>query len=98
MKNYIDYNTFESHVKDLGCSVIKLDIVYNISDCRCWTAVVNPGLDNILVTFVVNRLKYGSYYFDIITQDRTSFDVYADDIYDILSNLTGKTPVLIELE
>jgi hypothetical protein len=69
-----------------------------MADCRCWTAVINPESDNILVTFVVNRLKHGSYYFDIITQDRTSLDVYAADIYDILSDLTGRTHVTLELE
>jgi hypothetical protein len=98
MKNYIDYNTFESNVKNLGLTITKLDVNYNFADCRCWSAIINPSSDNILVTFVVNREKYGTYFFDILTHDRTSTNVYVDDIYDILETLTGQTQINIELE
>lgn len=96
MRNYIDYNTFESHVKNLDANCFKLDINYNMADHRCWSAVVNPGQENIIVTFTMNKDRYGTYFFDIITQDRTSMDVYAVDIYDILGDLLHKNPVAAE--
>jgi hypothetical protein len=98
MRHYIDYNTFESHVKNLGMTVLKLDVAYNHGDCRCWSALINPSTDNIIVTFVVNREKYGSYYFDMLTQDRTATNIFVADIYDILSDITGQTQVNIDLE
>lgn len=97
MRNYIDYNTFESHVKNLGADVTKLDVIYNMADHRCWTALINPLKENILVTFTMNKDRFGTYLFDIITQDRTSLDVFAVDIYDILGDMLHKNTVTLDL-
>lgn len=51
----MDYNTFAGKVRNSDCSVLKLDIVYNHTDCRCWSAIVNQGKENIIVTYNVNR-------------------------------------------
>jgi hypothetical protein len=98
MRNYIDYNTFESHVKNLGYQVFKLDVNYNQADHRCWTAVINPGAENFLVTFTINKGNFGAHYFDLVTQDRTIMDIYTSDIYDIITDLLGKTPVVLTLD
>lgn len=96
MKNYIDYTTFESAIKNLGLSCTKLDIIYNVSDHRCWTAIINPGQNNILVTFSINKHKLGDHYFDIITDNRTAMDVWTDDIYDIIADITNTREVLLD--
>ena len=96
MKKYIDYPTFESNIKAFGATSAKLDVIYNHSDHRCWSAVVDPGKSNIIVTFTLNKGDHGTYYFDIITQDRTSMDIYVDDIYDIISDLVGHQPIQLD--
>jgi hypothetical protein len=90
MRNtYIDYQTFASTLKNTGFTVAKLDIIYNISDHRSWTAVVNPDSHNILVTYTINKNGVGNRYFDIIANNKVLLDVYVEDIYQVIENLTG---------
>lgn len=90
MRNtYIDYQAFSSILKDNGCTVSKLDIIYNISDHRSWTAVVNSGTDNIIVTYTINKNGIGNRYFDVITDKKVLTDIYVEDIYQVIEKLTG---------
>lgn len=89
---YVDYATFASKIKHMEVNVLKLDIVYNQSDHRCWTAVINPGRENIVVTFHVNKYGYkNSFYFDILFQDKVYLDIYVEDIYDVIQNIIQKS-------
>lgn len=98
MRQYIDYHSFETEIKNLGFEITKLDINYNQSDHRCWSAIINPSKDNLIATFTINKYQYGSHYFDLITQNRTVMDIFTSDIYDIITDMIGKTPVVISFE
>lgn len=89
---YIDYQTFASRMKSNGHTVHKMDISYPISDTRCWTAQINQGKDNILITLNVNRYQIGNQYFDILADSKNITDVYIDDIYDTV-NLLVREPL-----
>lgn len=86
----MDYHTFVGKVKNANCSVTKLDLVYNQADCRCWSAIVNQGKENIIVTFNVNRSELGSKEFDILSSNRILTDVEPEDICDIIEYMTQK--------
>ena len=85
--DYIDYKTFASRMKKNDIRVFKLDTTYAMADTRCWTALINEGTDNILVTFNVNRYAIGNQYFDIMSSKKIITDVYVDDIYDTIDLL-----------
>jgi len=87
---FIDYQTFASKLKSDGYTVQKLDCVYPIQDTRCWTAVVNPGEENLIVTFIINRYNIGNHYFDILSSSRSITDIYSSDIYDVLDSILKK--------
>lgn len=94
--NYIDYQTFAGRIKKSDLDIYKLDTSYPTADTRCWTALINQGTDNILVTFNVNRYQPGNQYFDILSKDKVITDIYVDDIYDTIDLLIKpKTPSII---
>lgn len=86
--NYVDFQTFASRLRSNGLKVLQLDYTYSFADVRCWSALINQGDDNIIVHFVVNRYNIGNKYFDVITENKVYTDVYVDDIYDLITNLT----------
>lgn len=85
---YIDYNTFASRIKSSGHTIHKMDISYPMADTRCWTALINQGKDNLLVTLNINRYQVGNQYFDVLFDSKIITDIYVDDIYDTISLLT----------
>jgi hypothetical protein len=91
----MDYNTFAGKIKSADCSVSKLDIVYNYTDCRCWSAIVNQGSDNIVVTYNVNRSELGSQAFDIFSSTRILTDVEPEDIYSTIEYIRSKPNISI---
>jgi len=91
----MDYNTFAGKVRNSECSVSKLDLVYNHTDCRCWSAIVNQGKDNIIVTYSVNRSELGSQSFDILSSNKILTDVEPEDICDVIEYMLNK-PILIK--
>lgn len=93
--NYIDYNTFASRARKNDLHVTKLDISYPIADTRCWTAIINQGTDNVLVTLNVNRYQFGNQYFDILSSSKTITDVYVEDVYETLELLLNVKPETI---
>lgn len=88
---YIDYHTFASRMKSNGHTVHKMDISYPLADTRCWTAQINQGSDNILVTLNVNRYQIGNQYFDILADSKNIVDVYIADIYDTINLIVKGT-------
>jgi len=96
---YLDYPTFLGKIKHYECNVQKLDIIYHPSDHRCWTALINPEKENIIITYGINKYGPGSRYFDILTSTKTMLDVYQEDVYPIIENLLGKgiTTTLFEI-
>lgn len=90
----MDYNTFAGTVKKSDCTVTKLDIGYNQIDCRCWSALINQGTDNIIVTHSVNRSEYGTQCFDIFTSTKIITDVEAEDISETVDLLISKQTTL----
>lgn len=93
----MDYNTFAGKVKSSDCSVTKLDLVYNQADCRCWSALINQGKDNIVVTHVINRFDYGSQLFDIFTPNKVLTDVETEDVFDTIELLVNKLVISEEI-
>ncbi len=61
----MDYPTFNNNISKTPNKITKLDLSYNHSDGRCWTALINPESQNIVVTYVVNRYEIGHQCFDI---------------------------------
>ena len=86
-RDTIDYATFNSKITNYGCICEKLDIMFNVADHRCWSAVVNPNGENIIVTFHINKHQLGEKYFDVLTQNYVYEDIYTDSIYDLIESL-----------
>jgi hypothetical protein len=94
----MDYQTFAGKVKNSNCSVLKLDLVYNHTDCRCWSAIINQGKENIIVTYSVNRSEHGSKEFDILSSNRILTDVDPEDVCEIIEYMTQKTALVEAVE
>lgn len=92
----MDYNTFAGKVRSAECSVAKLDLVYNHTDCRCWSAIVNQGRDNIIVTYNVNRSELGSQAFDIFSSTKILTDVEPEDVCDVVEYMLTK-PIVTQI-
>lgn len=86
----VEYKTFEDNIKRYELTSTKLDMIYNISDHRYWSAIINFGKENILVTFHVNKSNIGNRYFDLISSDRVITNVLVEDIYDTIDMLINK--------
>jgi len=91
----MDYHTFAGKVKNSNCSITRLDLIYNQTDCRCWSAIINQGKENIIVTYSVNRSEFGSKEFDILSSNRILTDIEPDDVCEIIEYMTQK-PVFTE--
>ena len=87
----MDYSTFAGNLKKTNASVAKLDLAYNHTDCRCWSAVVNQGAENIIVTHSVNRGEHGAQNFDVFTSTRIITDVEPDDIFDTIDMIVNRS-------
>jgi hypothetical protein len=89
----MEYSKFADNVKKIDCSVIKIDIAYNQSDSRCWSALLNQNKDNIVVTHHLNKYDYGTQTFDIFSSDKIITDVETEDLYDTLDLLIKREQV-----
>lgn len=94
----MDYPTFFNNIKKTPNSINKLDLSYNHGDCRCWSAVINPESQNVIVTYVINRYEIGFQCFDILASGHILTDVPVEDIYDVIDVVTHNRPVLLESE
>lgn len=83
----MEYLKFADNVKKIDCSVLKLDVAYNHADSRCWSALLNQGKDNIVITHHLNKNDYGEQLFDILSSDKIITDVELEDLYDTLDLL-----------
>jgi hypothetical protein len=92
----MDYNTFAGRLKNTNLTVTRQNISYNQADTRCWTAIVNKGTDNIIVTYNVNRYEQGTQYFDIVSSSKILTDVEPDEILDTIELIVSKSPLLVD--
>lgn len=74
---------------DCGASSEKLNVIYNESDTRCWTAIVRSGKDNIFVTYHVNKEEYGNRGFDILAGRQMKFMVPSSEVFGELNQILG---------
>jgi hypothetical protein len=87
MPDLIDYATFSDNLAKFETKTFKLDIYYPKGDSRTWTALLNAGTDNVLVTYHLNKNYYGSHSFDVIASDSNFVDVDPEYIYDTLDGV-----------
>jgi hypothetical protein len=87
----MDYNTFAGNVKKSHCTVTKLDTAFNHADSRCWSALINPGRDNIIVTHSINKNDIGSQTSDIFSSQRIMTDVENEDVFDVIDLFVDKS-------
>lgn len=98
----LDFTVFKSKVETLGAKVVKLDILYNHSDSRVWTAIVNPLGEALFVTGHINRVltnnqepfRMGNKSFDILSSAQTMMNIHVDDIYDNINDLLDEKEVV----
>lgn len=93
----LDFPTFKNKLGKYNIDAHKLDVVYRVHDCRSWSALINPGKENIFVTYIVNRDEFNSRSFDIITDDRLTSGIEEDDIYQRLDLIINKETVTLDL-
>ena len=93
----MDFLTFQQKVGKYEIQSQLLDIMYKHSDPRAWSAVVNPGTHNIVVTYFINRKDLGERNFDIISSRRNFYEVDTDDVFqtlDLIVNHDDKNTVV----
>ena len=93
------YEDFSDRLKsDCGITSEKLDIVYNESDSRCWTALIGKESTNIFVTFHVNRGDLRIKNFDILGNRKQMVEVPTSEVFGIISELVpADLPKYLEL-
>lgn len=92
----MDFNNFAGRLKNTNYLVNRQNISYNHSDTRCWTAIVNQGTDNIIVTYNVNRYDLGTQYFDIFSSNKILTDVEVDDVFDVIEQIVTRSKTLVD--
>jgi DNA-binding sugar fermentation-stimulating protein len=88
----LDFPTFKGKLGKYDITASKMDIYYKQHDPRAWTAIINSGVENILVTYFINRNDIGERNFDIITENKSYKEVEEEDIYQTIDLLVKKTP------
>lgn len=82
------YGDFTKKLKnDCGLQCERLDISYNDSDSRCWTAVIGKGDSNVFVTLHLNHGALGVKDFDIIANRKNRFGISESEIFENLSEI-----------
>ncbi|HRO65918.1 MAG TPA: hypothetical protein PKU78_06850 [Candidatus Dojkabacteria bacterium] len=87
MSRIVDYNWFVTQAKKHELDIVKLDVIYPMTDTRCWSAVINPNRDNVIVTFNINRYNVGNGYFDILSSSKNIVNVYISDIFETIETV-----------
>jgi hypothetical protein len=94
----MDYPTFANNIQKTH-TIQKLGLIYNYTDTRCWTALIDRGVSNVLVTYHVNKYELGTQYFDIFYSGNVLSDIETDEIYDTLDMiLDGQTVPAFRVE
>jgi hypothetical protein len=88
----MEYKSFAETVIKYDCVVTKLEISYIHADPRCWSALVNQGSDNILVTHNINRSSHGEQLFDVFSSTKILTDIEPYDVYDVIELMIKRTP------
>ncbi len=84
----LEYSDFIKNLAKYNTEAFKLDIWYTRADSRCWSVVINPGLDNIIVTYHINRRHLHDESFDILSSDKIYHDVEPESVFDVIDLLT----------
>ena len=87
----LDFASFKSKVGKYEVDVVKLDLAYRLHDPRSWTAIINPGKENLIVTYFINRSDYRDRSFDVLSSGRNILDIDPEDVYQTIELLTKKT-------
>ena len=87
MPELIDFVTFANNLAKFETKIFKMDIFYPKGDSRTWTALLNQGTDNVLVTYHINKNFHGDHTFDIVASDSTFVDVDPEYVYDTLDGV-----------
>lgn len=93
-KNYtpsLAYEDFVRNLANVNAKPFKLDIYYNRGDSRCWSALLNQGTDNVIVTYQINKDYLGHQCIDILSSDRTMVGIEPEYVYDILDEILTST-------
>lgn len=98
LQTVMDYASFQTKIGKYNLPIVKLDIVYNRADCRCWSAIVDNNDSNIIVTYHVNKQEFGTSGFDILSSDKIILDVSEDDVFDLIEDLTAKSITVLTTE
>ena len=89
--NIVDYSTFTQNLAKFASQTFKMDIYYSKADSRCWSALINQGNDNVIVTYHINKEHYGDHSFDILSSSRAYIGIEPEYIYDILDEILTPT-------
>lgn len=87
MPDLLDFATFANNLAKFETKTYKMDIYYPKGDSRTWTALLNAGTDNVLVTYHINKNSYGEHSFDIVASDSIFVDVDPEYVYDTLDGV-----------
>lgn len=93
-----EYPVFLTKIAKIDLKVQKLDIIYNKVDSRCWSAIVDPIDQNIIVTYHINKLEFGDRVYDIVTSTKSYIDIEEHQIYELLEDLTRKTQTIVYVD
>lgn len=100
----LDFATFKSKLESVGAQCQKLDIIYNQSDSRVWTAIVNPQKEALMVTGHINRLVpsdaffMGNKSFDILSSTQTITNIHPEEIHENITDLLEETETITPQE
>lgn len=82
------YDEFEKLVDEkCGLKVKRMEVSYNESDTRCWTAIIGHNNQNILATYHVNKTEYGTRCFDILSSRNPSLEIPENEVFEVITNL-----------
>jgi hypothetical protein len=87
----LSYEDFVRNLANVSARPQKLDIYYNKVDSRCWSALLNQGTDNVIVTFHLNKDHLGHQCIDIMSSSRTMIGIEPEYVYDIIDELLTQT-------
>lgn len=90
----MDYVTFANNIKRNDHTIDRLELSYNICDCRCWSAFINRETDGIIATYIVNRHEYGSHGFDLQYSGGILLDVSVEEVEAVVDNISRRKPAL----
>lgn len=72
-----------------GITSERLSINYNEGDTRCWSAIVDKGNSNLIITYHVNKTDFRHKCFDLLGHRKQLIEVSEDEIYDKIKTIVN---------